>query len=276
MPYFTTSDGLNLHYLDQGTGQPILCLAGLTRNARDFEFVLPHLSNARVVRMDYRGRGGSDYDPNYANYSILREAQDAIELLDHLGLQQVTLLGTSRGGLIAMTLAALHRDRLAGVILNDIGPDLPADALARIMEYVGVAPAAKTLEQAAQGLARYYVDEFPGVDHARWLEQADAQFAQGPDGLTLRYDPKLRDALIEAAQGAEMPDLWPFFDALAGLPTGLIRGENSDLLTQDTMQAMINRRPDLVAINVPDRGHVPFLDEPEALSVIHKILGQTA
>jgi len=123
MPHFTTSDGLSLHYTDEGAGLPLLCLSGLTRDGRDFDYVAPHLDQVRLIRMDYRGRGQSEWG-DHSQYTIPVEARDAVELLDHLGLESAAVLGTSRGGLIAMLLAATARDRLTGVALNDIGPEI--------------------------------------------------------------------------------------------------------------------------------------------------------
>ncbi|GGO62013.1 Pimeloyl-ACP methyl ester carboxylesterase [Roseovarius pacificus] len=273
MPRFTTSDGLSLYYEDQGAGRPVLCLAGLTRNARDFDFVAPHLGDLRLLRLDYRGRGQSDHDPEFMNYSILREAQDVIELLDHLGLDRVTILGTSRGGLIAMALAAGHGDRLQGVVLNDIGPEVTPNGLERIMDYVGKPPNAPTLDEAAQALKAVSEAQFPGVPLTRWRAQAGAMFEEQPGGgLALRYDPKLRDALIGQAGVGEAPDLWLLFDALKEVPLAVIRGANSDLLSAETVERMAERHPGLICATVPDRGHVPFLDEPEALKAIRDLL----
>lgn len=273
MASFTTSDGLKLYYEDAGTGRPVLCLTGLTRNARDFDFVAPHLAGMRLLRLDYRGRGQSDHDPEFMNYNILREARDVIELLDHLGLERVTILGTSRGGLIAMALAAGHADRLAAVVLNDIGPEVTAEGLGRIMDYVGKPPNAATLDDAAQALKAVSEAQFPGVPLTRWRAQAEAMFAEAPGGgLTLRYDPKLRDALIGQAGVGDAPDLWQLFDALETTPLAVIRGENSDLLSAETVKRMAKRHPGLIVATVPDRGHVPFLDEPQALGAIHTLL----
>lgn len=275
MPKFQTSDGLSLYYEDDGTGAPVLCLAGLTRNSRDFDFLAPHIAHNRLIRMDYRGRGKSDYDPDFMNYSILREAQDAIELLDHLGLGQVTLLGTSRGGLIAMVLAYAHKHRLNGVILNDIGPVVDAGGLERIMEYVGKEPNFATYADAATGLGAVYNKDFPGVTYNRWLVQAEFMWAeQGQETLALRYDAHLRDALVGQAGAGDAPDLWQLFAALEGLPLASIRGANSDLLTTETQAEMARRHPGMIAATVPERGHVPFLDEAEALKAIADLLEQ--
>lgn len=273
MPRFASSDGLSLHYEDDGRGAPVLCLAGLTRNSADFSYLLPHLAGYRVIRPDYRGRGQSDHAPDPASYTILREGQDAIELLDHLGLGCVTLIGTSRGGLIAMALAAAHAGRLSGVVLNDIGPDVAAAGLERIKDYVGKAPAAAGLAEAAAALAAQHGADFPGVPLARWREQAEHMFLEKPGGgLGLRYDARLREALTGQAGAGEAPDLWRLFDGLKDLPLAVIRGANSDLLAPQTLALMQARHPGLIAATVPDRGHVPFLDEPVALTAIHVLL----
>ncbi len=275
MPRFITSDGLSLYYEDEGTGAPILCLAGLTRNVTDFTYLMPHLAEYRVIRMDYRGRGKSDYAEDFMSYSILREGQDAIELLDHLGLDQVTLMGTSRGGLIAMALSVTHPGRLNGAILNDIGPEVAAIGIERIMDYVGKTPPFANLDAAAEALHAGHAEGFPDVPLSRWREQAEYMWADAPGGgVALRYDPKLRDAMIGQAGAGEAPDLWLLFDGLKDLPVAAIRGANSDLLSGETFEKMQARHPGLIAVTVPNRGHVPFLDEPEAVAAIHRLLEQ--
>jgi len=276
MPHFTTSDGLSLYYADDGDGLPVLCLAGLTRNSTDFSFVKPHLSAYRVIALDYRGRGQSDYTADYLSYNILREARDAIELLDHLGIERVAVIGTSRGGLISMALAASHVERMRCVILNDIGPVVGTSGLARIMDYVGKEPPYSDYESAAEGLAAGLVHEFPGVPLERWRQQAENMWVERPgEALGLRYDKRLRNALLEQSATGAAPDLWMFFEALAQLPLGVVRGANSDLLTAETVEEMHRRHPTLISASVPDRGHVPFLDEPEALDIIHRVLDPT-
>lgn len=278
MEYLTTQDGLRLAYDLRGEGVPLLCLAGLTRNMEDFDPVLPALEGrAQVIRMDYRGRGASDWgDP--ARYQIPQEAADALALLDHLGIARAAILGTSRGGLIAMTLAVMAPGRLSGAILNDIGPVLQPEGLAHIMDYLGRPPSFDTLAEAAAALPVAHRGRFANVAPEAWAAMARRLYAEVPgDGLALRYDPALRDAVAPAfAPGAETPDLWPLFDALAPQPLGAIRGANSDLLSPETLAEMRRRRPDMIAAEVPDRGHVPFLDEPEAVEVIHAVLAQVA
>ncbi len=271
MPTFHSVDGLTLHYSDDATGKPLICLAGLTRNGTDFNHVAPHLTGVRLIRPDYRGRGQSDWaDP--ATYSIPTEAHDVLALMDHLGLEKAAILGTSRGGLIAMVLAATAKDRLTGVALNDIGPVIDPKGLDVIKGYIGRNPAQKTYEDAAQARAELWT-HFSDVPMTRWRAEVEQQYRETPDGLVIRYDPKLREAVL--AVGARLaPDLWPLFDALQGLPLALIRGGNSDLLTSDTADAMQARRPDMIRADVPGRGHVPFLDEPQALDVLHRWIGE--
>lgn len=274
---FQSSDGLNLFYTDEGEGRPVLCLAGLTRNGDDFTYLAPHLKGCRVIRLDYRGRGSSDYDPDFNNYNTMREGQDAIELLDHLGLEKVTLIGTSRGGLIAMALAHEHAARLQAVVLNDIGPDVDPGGLARIMGYVGKAPEASGLDQLAEQMQTAGAAEFPGVPLERWREQAGFRFYEkDTGGIGLRYDAGLREALLAQGASGTAPDLWGLFDLMQDIPIAVIRGANSDLLSASTLARMQARHDGLIAATVPNRGHTPFLDEPEALDAITRLLEQSA
>lgn len=272
MARFTTSDGLSLHYTDEGKGLPILCLAGLTRTGGDFDYVAPHLSDHRLIRLDARGRGQSDFDPEWRNYNLAVEGRDALELLDHLGLEQVAILGTSRGGLIAMTLAAVAKERLLGVALNDVGPVLDPKGIGFIMGYLGRNPSARTHAEAAAAMARAF-PEFHDVPPSRWLQEVQRHYVEADTGLKITYDPHLRDAVLAASQGAPA-HLWPLFDALEGLPLATIRGANSTLFSQETLRQMQARRPDMIVAEVPGRGHVPFLDEPEALAALQDWTGK--
>ena len=266
MPHFRTSDGLMLHFTDEGAGLPVLCLAGLTRTTEDFSYVSPYLRGVRLIKLDYRGRGKSEWDGNWQNYCLPVECRDVLELLDHLGLEKVAILGTSRGGLNSMGLAMGAKDRLLGVALNDIGPVIDPAGLAFIMGYLGKNPGAKTHVDAARGMQRSMTG-FRDVPFGRWMEEAVKHFRQTDGGLTITYDPNLRRAV--EAQGAQAaPDLWPFFDALGELPLAALRGENSDLLSEATFAEMKRRRPDMIAATVVGRGHIPFLDEPEAVATL--------
>lgn len=269
MPHVIAADGARLHYTDTGHGRPLLCLAGLTRDGRDFDWLAPHLPPLRLIRLDYRGRGRSDWT-GAATYTVAQEAADVVSLLDHLGLDAVPILGTSRGGIVGMFLAATARDRLRGLCLNDVGPVIDPAGLEVIKEYVGVNPGARSHAEAAAAMARRMAG-FEGVPPERWLAEAERLFVATDQGLTIPYDPALREAFLAAM--AEPADLWPLFDALAGLPVALIRGANSDLLSAETAAEMQRRRPDMIYEEVPGRGHIPFLDEPESLRAIQQFLG---
>jgi pimeloyl-ACP methyl ester carboxylesterase len=273
LPTFTAADGTTIAYDDRGQGTPVLCLAGLTRTMGDFGYAMPHLPPCRLIRMDYRGRGASGWS-GPATYTVPQEAQDALALLDHLGVAQAAVIGTSRGGLIGMLLAALAHDRLLGLCLNDVGPVIDRAGLERIKDYVGRNPASRTYEALAAALPRN-MPGFANVPESRWMEEARLHYRQGPDGLTITYDPALRTAFLAAFDGPPA-DLWPLFDACAGLPLALIRGANSDLLSLETSAEMRRRRPDMDFAEVPDRAHIPFLDEPQSLACLHAFLARVA
>lgn len=273
MPHFTTPDGTRLAYADErigGAETPVLlCLPGLTRTMGDFGYLKPHLPPVRLIRMDYRGRGDSQWT-GAASYTVPQEAQDALALLDHLGVARTAVLGTSRGGMIAMVLAAMARDRLTGICLNDIGPVIDRRGLERIFNYVGRNPAPRTHDALAAALPRN-MPGFANVPDSRWLDEARLHYRSTDRGLEITYDPALREAFLSAFAGPE-PDLWPLFDACAGLPLALIRGANSDLLSPATTAEMRRRRPDMLFADVPDRAHIPFLDEAESLAVVRAFL----
>jgi pimeloyl-ACP methyl ester carboxylesterase len=263
--YFETSDGVRLAYKDEGTGLPLLALAGLTRDGRDFEYVSHHLPPCRLIRLDSRGRGGSEWAPP-ETYTLMQEKADALALLDHLGIGRAAVLGTSRGGLIGLSMAATAKHRLLGLCLNDVGPVVERDGLVRIAEYAGVYPSVASLEEVADRLPA----RSPGFDHVpsfRWVEEAVRHFVETPDGLRVPYDPAIGKSLRQTLKG-KLTDAWPLFDACAGLPMALIRAEHSDILSRDTAAEMCRRRPDMLFAEVPNRGHAPFLDEPEALALI--------
>lgn len=263
--FFTASDGARLAYADQGAGTPLLCLAGLTRTMADFDYVAPHLGAYRLIRMDARGRGQSQWTGS-ESYTVPQEAKDALELLDHLGLDRAAILGTSRGGLIGMLIGALAPGRLAGLCLNDVGPELEQAGLERIKTYVGRAPTARSHADLAARLPGY-MPGFSDVPAARWRAEAEKHYTQTPDGLAITYDPALRQAFLTAL-AAPPADVWSLFDALAGKPLALIRGANSDLLSQEVATRMRQHRPDMIFASVPGRAHIPFLDEPESLTAL--------
>ncbi len=272
MPEFHAPDGARLHFADDGEGLPILALSGLTRNGSDFDYLAPHLPDSvRLVRLDYRGRGKSEWT-GPETYTVPVETGDAIALLDHLGLGRVALIGTSRGGLISMVLAGIAKERLLGACLVDIGPEITASGLEAIRNYVGKNPTQETFAEAVNMRAEL-MKGFEHVPESRWDDEVRKHYVESPDGLRINYDPALRDA-FHAAASAPAQDLWPMFDALEGLPLALVRGANSDILAPDIAREMCHRRPDMIFADVPDRGHVPFLDEPEAVAAIREWIGR--
>ncbi|UOA27981.1 alpha/beta hydrolase [Pseudosulfitobacter sp. DSM 107133] len=265
MATFTTSDGLSLYYTDTGNGLPILCLSGLGRTGADFRYVAPYLEEYRVITMDYRGRGQSEFDKNWRNYTLAIESRDAVELLDHLGIDKAAILGTSRGGLNAMMLGQMVPNRILGVAFNDVGPEIDPEGIKDIMAYLGVKPSIRTHAEAALILPNL-LGGFIGVPASRWMEEAETHFVDdGAGGLNLTYDAHLRDAV---ANETESPDFWAFFDDLVGKPLCLIHAAGSDILNERTAQEMRARRPDMIYANLPDRGHIPFLDEPAAVTAL--------
>lgn len=265
MAEFVASDGARLVYQDEGEGLPLLCLAGLTRTMADFDYVAPHLEGVRLIRMDYRGRGGSEWT-GAETYTVPREARDAVELLDHLNIGRTAVLGTSRGGLNGMFLAATAQERLLGLCLNDVGPEIERAGLERIFDYVGRNPVAQSHAELAARLPAL-MPGFEDVPEGRWLEDVRRHYLQSDDGLRINYDPALRDAFLAAFAGDPV-DLWPLWEATAGLPVAVIRGANSDLLSTGVVAEMQRRRPDLAVTEVPGRAHIPWLDEAPALAAL--------
>lgn len=272
MPNFKTTDGLTLYYTDKGEGVPVLCLSGLSRNSSDFSYIDDHLDGIRLIKMDYRGRGRSDWAEDFSTYNIPRESMDALELMDHLGIEKFAVLGSSRGGLCAMTIGAFAKDRLLGVAFNDIGPEIDPRGLEFINVYLGRPPVWKTLAEATEKRAKA-MQGFQNVPEARWREEVEKLYRQTENGLGLTYDPKLRDAVAEA-QKQDVPDLWPFFTALSEMPVAVIRGEHSDILSAETFAKMAEVMPSAIMAEVKDRGHIPYLDEPESLAALRSWMAQ--
>ena len=270
--HFTTADGITIQFRDYGTaraGRPaVLCLPGLTRNSRDFAEIAALLAPAhRVICPDTRGRGLSDRDPNWQNYHPGTYVQDALQLLDHLGLDQVVVIGTSMGGLMAMMMAATVPHRLAGVVLNDVGPVVAPEGLQRIQGYVGKTAAVASWDQAVAQVRAINAPFYPDYADADWLGMARKLYRDGPDGApTADYDPDIARGLAEGS--AVPPDLWPLFQALGDIPTLALRGEMSDILSAETLAEMATRHPSMTAVTVANRGHAPMLDEPDARDAI--------
>lgn len=268
MQSFKAEDGARLVFDDEGKGYPLLGLAGLTRDARDFDYLLPYLpEHIRFIRLDARGRGRSHWT-GAASYNLLQEANDVLRLLDVLNLAEVAMIGSSRGGLLGMLLAATHPDRVKGLCFIDVGPELNPVGMKRIAQYVGVKPDLPTLDDIAQRMPKVKPG-FEQVSALRWFEEAQRHYVQCDDCVCLPYDPELRTALLAALE-APPRDLWPMFEACKGLPLAVIRAEHSDVLSKETVLEMCKRIPSLHAVEIPKRGHVPFLDEPESVDCIRK------
>lgn len=272
---FTSRDNLSLYFRDYGDPTarraPLLCLAGLTRNSKDFHDLAARLSaDRRVVALDYRGRGQSDYDRNWRNYDPRVYMDDVLQLLATTNMDGVVALGTSLGGLVAMSLAVAAPIRLAGVILNDIGPVVEAAGIERVRELLRVCRPQPDWETAA----RYIKANYPGLSiktDEGWLKLARRTFREGPDGLLhFDFDPTVTRTL-EAARNPNS-DLWPLFGALRHVPTLAIRGAISDILSPETFDRMAEEKPDLVRATIPGVGHVPLLDEPASVQAIDAFL----
>ena len=267
---FRGVDGLDLaaRVWNPGAGaraETVLCLHGLTRNSRDFTALAEVLGRShRVVAPDQRGRGLSAYaDPS--TYVLPIQIQDTLGLLDRLDIERCVVIGTSMGALMAVSMAALAPDRIAGVVLNDAGPVIDPAGLARIAGYVAESSDPETWVAATRRLQTIHGGSFPTYDEADWERFARWTYVWGETGLKLDYDPRLREAV--AASTGVMPDLWPVFEVLTRVPGLLLRGERSDILGRETAEE-VARRFGTRLVTVPDRGHAPDLSEPEALQGI--------
>ncbi len=274
--YFHSHDGLRLYYRDYGDRMsprtPLLCLSGLTRNSNDFhEFALRHSATRRVICLDYRGRGRSAYDPDPMHYEVPVYLDDIQHLLAVTHLRRVIVAGTSLGGIIAMGLGVAIPTMLAGVILNDIGPDVKEDGRQRIAGYVGQSVQVPDWDAAIAHLRKGYGAVFPVLEEAGWQRIARGTFTEADKGLKLAYDLNISVALREQAK-QPLPDLWPFFRSLRPLPVLALRGALSDILTADTFIRMKREHAGMIAVTVPDVGHVPMLDEPAAETAIDAFL----
>ena len=267
-----SADGLKLHAKVIGPDNaalPVLCLPGLTRTTDDFDDIARAIATSpsaprKVVAVDYRGRGLSDYDPDPAKYAVPVELGDVLAIAASLGITRAILLGTSRGGLISMALAAAQPQLLAGVILNDIGPALEMEGRIKIKGYIANPPPRQTWDEAARGLKELFGSVFPSLTDADWMTWAHRAFREkAGGGLERTYDLKLAHTLDGLDPASPLPQVWELFDAMAGVPLMLIHGGLSDLLSVQGVQDMIARRPDIDLVTVPDQGHAPLLaDKP--------------
>ncbi len=276
--WFESAEGLRLYYRDHAAGTPgrlpVLCLPGLTRDSRDFaELALRLQPRRRVLCADLRGRGRSQHDPNWRNYHSGTYLADLDRLLVDAGVERCVLLGTSLGGILTMLMAATQPQRVAGAILNDIGPELDPAGLVRIASYVGCQPPVQTWEDATALVRATYEVTLPGLTDEQWEDFTRRTYTDVDGVPRLDMDPNIGEAL-RAALAAAAPDLWTAYAALAAVPTLVLRGATSDLLAPATLERMQALKPDLVSVEVAHRGHVPLLDEPEAVTAIDAFLAQ--
>jgi len=276
--FWTSRDGLKLHFRDyagRADRPPVLCLPGLTRNARDFAHVAERLTGEwRVICVELRGRGESAYAKDSSSYNPLQYAEDLGELFVQEGLDRVVAFGTSLGGLLTMITAMAAPDRLAGALLNDVGPEVNPEGLERIRTYVGQARNFPTWMHAARALEESQAGAFPHYQIADWLAMAKRCMVLGGNGrIHFDYDMKIAEPFAEP-QGVTGVDMWPSIAGLKGKPVLLLRGELSDVLTAEVHARMAQMLPDAEAVTVAGVGHAPMLDEPEAVAAIDRLLAR--
>lgn len=277
---WTSADGLSLYYRDYPgpadyDGPPVLCLHGLTRNSRDFADLADHISKTRrVIVPEMRGRGESDYASDSATYNPVQYVADVEKLLAELEIDRFIAIGTSMGGLMTMLLAAARPERVVAVVMNDIGPDINPDGIERITGYVGQGRSYPTWLHAARSLADVHGSAFPGYDLDQWLEMAKRTLTVSQNGrISYDYDMAIAEPFREPG-GAAPADLWIAYKALSEVPMVLVRGELSDLITAETVAKMGERNRAMTTVTVPNVGHAPTLDEPEARAAIDALLAR--
>src|SRR5450830_161221 len=277
--FISAPDGLRLHARCYGRRSaptlPVVCLPGLARTAADFDTLGQALASdasrpRRVIALDYRGRGQSEYDRDPAHYNFQVELADLLAVMAALAI----LIGTSRGGILAMLLAAVRPTAIAGVVLNDIGPVIEPKGLMRIKGYVGKLPQPRSFEEGGEILRRLFDAQFPKLGPDDWLASARRTFRQENGALVPTYDVKLATTLEGVDFEKPFPPLWQQFDALEDSPMMVIRGANSDILSPATVEAMRARRATLETIEVPDQGHAPLLEEADVIARIAAFAGQ--
>ena len=274
--FWNSSDGLRLHYRDYAgpaDRPPILCLPGLTRNARDFEPVANRLAGEwRVIAVDFRGRGGSQYDPDPANYKPPTYATDVLKLLDQLGIADAVFFGTSLGGIVTMLLSSTDAERIAGAVINDIGPVIENEGVERLRTYVGKGGTWDGWAEAAKSAAARNGIAFPHYSNEQWEIVARRLASERADGsVQADYDMAIAQPFA-TNNGTLGTDPWRMVEGLNDKPVLIVRGETSDLLSAGTAQQIADSLPMAELVTVPGVGHAPYLDEPEAVAGIDRLL----
>jgi pimeloyl-ACP methyl ester carboxylesterase len=278
--HFQSDDGLRLFARDYSPSlsalTPLLCLPGLTRNSKDFESIAPWLAQSRrVIAPDFRGRGLSHYASDPASYRPDSELLDMISLLSLLKVDRVAVVGTSRGGIVGMLMAAFFPDRLAGLFLNDVGPELDTAGLLRIRSYLGVQSAFASWEIAVANL-KSNNKGFESLTADEWQAFALRVFKTVNGMPRIDYDPALLHTFpsVEDITAGRIANLWELFGKIGDLPVSVVRGEHSDLLSAATVAAMKQQNAGLDASTIPKRGHAPFLDEAPAKEALVRWLSR--
>lgn len=277
--YWWSNDGIRLHYRDYRGGAdgrpPILCLPGLTRNARDFEALAERLAPQwRVIAVEFRGRGESGYAKDPMTYVPLTYVQDIEALIRELRLTAFVSIGTSLGGLVTLLMAGAERGRLRGAVLNDVGPALEPEGLERIRAYVGRGGSWPTWLHAARSLAELNGHVYPGFGIEDWLAMAKRLYRLAPSGrITIDYDSRIAEPM-RLPGGEAGIDLWPALEPLRDVPVLILRGARSDVLAPATVERMLTALPMAEAVTVPDVGHAPLLVEAEAVAAIDRLLAR--
>jgi pimeloyl-ACP methyl ester carboxylesterase len=273
--YFLVRDGLRLHYRDypgDPAKPPILCLPGLTRNSRDFaDFADRNSPRFRVLALEFRGRGGSQYDTQPLRYNPLTYAGDVIELLDQLGIDKAIFVGTSLGGLVTMAVAAMAPQRIAATVLNDVGPHVDVAGIERILTYVGKDVRFADWDEAGDTIASNYGASFDRFTHEDWVKMAKRNCREEDGEIRFDYDMAIAEPFKVSGPTPNV-DLWPLFEALGGKPLLVVRGAKSDLLTAETADRMREHVPEMRLVVVAGVGHAPELNEPEAVAAIDAFL----
>jgi pimeloyl-ACP methyl ester carboxylesterase len=276
--FYPSADGLKLYCriypAQQPGGVPVLCLPGLTRNSRDFVALARHLQpQHEVLTADLRGRGRSAWDIDPSHYQLSNYVQDIWMLLDSRAVDRVVVVGTSLGGLMGMVMAAMRPDRITGLVLNDAGPQIDPAGLRRIAGYAGKLPPVSSWEEAAAQAKSVYGLALPELTDTDWLDYARRGYRENADGVPVPdVDPRISEALKNTNTAA--PDLWPLFSQIKRVPLLVIRGALSDILSAGTVARMAHEKPDLMHVEVPNRGHTPLLNEPVCLEAIDAFLAR--
>jgi pimeloyl-ACP methyl ester carboxylesterase len=281
--FVSAADGLRLYARDYGprVGQalPVVCLPGLARTSADFHALALALAQdenrpRRVLALDYRGRGRSDYDRDWRNYDVRIELGDVLQVLTVAGVEEAIFVGTSRGGIITMALSAARPALIRGAVLNDIGPAIEGKGLVRIRGYVGKLPAPANEREAIDILKNLMNVQFTALSEDAWRAYARATWKEDGGRLVLDYDPALMRTLEGPDLEAPIPPLWGLFEGLKRVPVLTLRGANSDLLSAETVEAMKNVHPHLEAVTVPNQGHAPLLQDREIIRQIRRFVGR--